>query len=327
MRSNRRDDETTQLVANLRKSRDDDIVALRTFCYTSIGLMTVLVPMWVTIVVALGHGLLVAKTPASMLLHLFVGLAAVIAVVPLMLVAQQGITALVRATPINRRQGMVSTRLAVLLMSYYLAAVVFGLLAAGSPRRPLSADPAVVLAGTIAIGLLLASLVVALIEAAPAVKRTHPRDRGFTLRRLGYYSLIPMTLLAPAWVVDGRELFGVGAGVGGQVGFVLAVTIAPVMFAGQQLLVLVASKNPESRRRHAVSRRLAMALAVYYASALVLGLSVVDTGASVLTRLLGPGFAAPSSVMAGGAAAVAIVSLVCCVVVAGSGWRRLHHWQ
>jgi hypothetical protein len=285
--------------------------------------MTVLVPVWMMIVVALGHGLLVAKTPTSLLLHLFVGLAAVIAVVPLMLVAQQGITALVRATPINRRQGMVSTRLAVLLMSYYLAAVVFGLLAAGSPTRPLSADPAVVLMGAIAIGLLLASLVVALLEAVQARPKHATADQASRLGRLGYYSLIPMALLAPAWVVDGRELFGVGAGVGGQVGFVLAVTIAPLLFAGQQLLVLAASNNSESQRSHAVSRRLAIALTVYYASALVFGLSVVDAGASVLTRLLGPGFAEPSSVMAGGAAAVAIVSLVCCAVIAVGDRRRI----
>lgn len=321
MSGDKQDDGIRQLVVNLRKARRDDGVALRTFCYASLGLMTVLLPIWVVVVVALGHGALVGSDPGSLLLHLFVGLASVIAMVPLMLVAQQAITVLGRGTPINRRQGMISMRLAILLESYYLAAIVFGLIAAGSPARPLSASPAVVFTGAIAIGLLLASAVIALIEAVQG-RPIRANAQASALRRLCYYSLIPMALLAPAWVVDGRELLGVGGGVGGQVGFVLAVTIAPIMFAGQQLLVFLASKDRRSRRSRAVSHRFAVVLSVYYASAVVLGLAVIDGGSSVLTRLLGTGFVHPSSVIAGGATATMILSLAGCIVIATRDLRR-----
>lgn len=322
MSRNKRSDD--RWVAGSRtKSWQDDVLALRTFVYESVGVMTVLVPVWMIVVVALGHGALVASDPSSLLLHLFVGLASVIAVVPLMLVAQQAIAALCRGTPSNRREGMVPMRLAILLTSYYFAAIAFGLIAAGSPTRPLSADPAVILTGAIAIGLLLASLAVALIEALHARPKRATADQASAFRRLGYYSLIPMALLAPAWVVDGREFLGVGTGVGGQVGFVLAVTIAPIMFAGQQLLVLLASKDPRSRRGHAVSRRLAIALSIYYASAVVLGLAVIDRGSSVLTRLLGTTLAEPSSLIAGGATATMILSLAGCIVIATRDLRRV----
>lgn len=257
-----------------------------------------------------------ASDPGSLLLHLFVGLASVIMVVPLMLVAQQAITALGRGTSSNRREGMVSTRLAILLTSYYLAAIVFGVVAAGNPARPLSTSPAVVTTGALAIGLLLASVVIALIEAAQDRPSRASSAPASALRRLCYYSLIPMALLAPARVVDGRELLGVGAGIGGQVGFVLAVTIAPIMCVGQQLLIFLVSKDPRSRGGHAVTRRLAIALGIYYASAAMLDLAVIDGGSSALTRLLGTALAEPSSRIAGGATATMILSLAGCIVIA-----------
>ena len=138
------------------------------------------------------------------------------------------------------------------------------------------------------------------------------------LQRFVKLSLIPMTILLPAWLLVGRALLGSL----GWLTLIMFFTVAPAVLLGMIVLTIVTLRNKQVRATGRVSYWHALTTMAFYLLFILFGFFLVDGGdteesiASAASHIFGSGFIAVSSLLALTFGIIALISGVAALVVA-----------